>query len=62
MGNDSIWYGSAIDLLQGLHSTSKTQTDTVDFVEEFIESPQKVSYIKRSFMAFCVFCCTYNLC
>ena len=62
MGNDSIWYGSVIDLLQGLHSTSKTQTDTVDFVEEFIESSQKVSYIKRSFMAFCVICWTYNLC
>ena len=37
---------------EGLHSPLRTQTDAVDFVEQFIESPQKVSYIKLSVMTF----------
>ena len=62
MDKDSIWYGFAIDLLRRITFPSRTQTDAVDFVEEFIEAPQKVSYIKRSVMAFCVFCWTLSLC
>ena len=41
-----IAFGMALPLTyyKGLHSPSRTQTDTVDFVEKFIESPQKVTY------------------
>ena len=51
-----IVFGIALPLTyyKGLHSPSRPQTDAVDFVEEFIESPQKVSYIKRAVMVFWV--------
>ena len=49
-----IAFGTALPLTyyEGLHSSSRTQTDAVDFVEEFVESPQKVSYIKLSVTTF----------
>ena len=43
-----IAFGTALPLTyyERLHFSSRTETDAVDFVEEFIEAPQKVSYIK----------------
>ena len=51
-----IAFGTALPLIyyEELHSSSKTQTNNVDFIEEFIEAPEKGSYTKLSFMAFCI--------
>ena len=52
-----IVFGTAFPLTyyEGLHSLSRTQTFAVNFVADLVKARQKVSYIKRSVIAFLCF-------